>query len=91
MYGIGGKIRERRITVLLDKTLSSGECPDVSNDPSSPVHLATLDPWKMKALCSFETSVTTHPTKQCHISEDLTHQQHRCASLKWKQRGKNMK
>jgi hypothetical protein len=36
----------------------------------------------MKALRSFETSETIYPTTQRHVPEDMSLQQHRCASLK---------
>jgi hypothetical protein len=42
----------------------------------------TAWPLKMKAPWSFETLRTTHPTRQCHILQDLNLQQHYCENLK---------
>jgi len=39
-----------------------------------PFALGTVQLLNMKALCCFETSETTHPTRGCLIPEDLNPQ-----------------
>jgi hypothetical protein len=55
--------------------------PDVSKDGSAFIFSKKQFKKTRKALRSFETSGTTHPTQR-HIIEDLNPQQHRCESPK---------
>lgn len=77
-------MREARIRVFWDKTLSSGECPEVSNESSAfifrnqavqfTLQCLTLATWKHYVVSKRRQTLAQ---RQRHISEDLKPHQHR--------------